>query len=88
VAGSPLLIRAYALAAEACVGQWDEDGAPLLEHAIDVAGRLREAGGDQPVVAAALLRPAVERGALDERRLAGEMGGRVAGLVREQLTAA
>jgi (p)ppGpp synthase/HD superfamily hydrolase len=87
VAGSPLLIRAYALAAEACIGQRAGDGAPLLQRAIEAAERQHDAGADQPTVAAALLRPAVEAGAVDERRLAAEMGGGVAALVRAQPTA-
>ena len=82
VAGSPLLIRAYALAAAAYGDERrPDDNVPLLEHAVETAGLLREAGCDQPLVAAALLHAAVEGGTLDENRLRAEIGGQVADLI-------
>lgn len=82
VARSPLLIRAYALAAEGHVEQSRaSDGAPLLVHAIEVADLLQDADSDQSVVAAALLHDAVEHGTLSKDTVYAEMGARVADLV-------
>ena len=82
VAGSPLLIRAYALAADAYRGRRRaSDESPLLAHAIEVAELLRAAGRDQALVAAALLHDGVEHGTLDERKLKLEIGEPVTGLV-------
>jgi (p)ppGpp synthase/HD superfamily hydrolase len=82
VAGSPLVIRAYALAAEAYRGQRRaSDEAPLLAHAIEVAELLRAAGRDQNLVAAGLLHDGVERGSVTEKRLHSEMGDTVTDLV-------
>jgi (p)ppGpp synthase/HD superfamily hydrolase len=82
VAGSPLLIRAYALAADAYRGRRRaSDESPLLAHAIEVAELLRAAGRDQSLVAAALLHDAVEHGTLDQRKLEHEIGEPVTGMV-------
>lgn len=82
VAGSPLLIRAYALAAQAYRGlRRASDEAPLLTHAIEVAELLRAAGRDQALVAAGLLHDGVERGTVTEKGLHYEMGDTVTDLV-------
>ena len=81
VAGSPLLIRAYALAADAYRGRRRaSDESPLLAHAIEVAELLRAAGRDQALVAAALLHDGVEHGTLDEAQAQLEIGEPVTGL--------
>ncbi len=82
VGRSPLLIGAYALAAEAQLEQRRaSDQAPLLVHSIEVAELLHDTGYDQTMVAAALLHDAVERGSLAESRLRAALGDRVSDLV-------
>jgi (p)ppGpp synthase/HD superfamily hydrolase len=82
ISGSPLLIRAYALAAEIYGAERrTSDDVLVLTHVIEVAELLHDAGCDQTLVAAALLHTAVERGALSEKQLRAEIGDRVADLV-------
>lgn len=82
IAESPLLERAYALARVAHGGQRRPvDCRPFLDHAMEVAGFLNEAGFDEALVAAALLHDAVERGALSAVDLCHEMEEQVSSLV-------
>jgi (p)ppGpp synthase/HD superfamily hydrolase len=82
ISGSPLLIRAYALAAEAHGEQRrTSDGVPVLAHVIEVAELVHDAGCDQTLVATALLHTAFERGTLSRHRLRAEMGEQIADLV-------
>lgn len=70
IADSPPLADAYALAAEAHAAQLRAtDRAPFLDHVVEVATILNDAGFDEELVAAALLHDAVERGTLTEERL-------------------
>ena len=82
IARSPMLARAYRLAAEAHVSQErPSDGAPFLDHVLEVAVLLHEAGFDDELVAAGLLHDAVERGTLTEERLRSATGEEVSSLV-------
>lgn len=82
VAGSPLLARAHALAAESHGSQQRAtDRAPFLDHVVEVGALLDDAGRDETLIAAGLLHDAVERGSLTERRLRAEMGNGIASLV-------
>lgn len=53
----------------------------FLEHVIEVASLLRDAGFDEEVVAAGILHDAVERGTLSKERLREVMGPGVSSLV-------
>jgi (p)ppGpp synthase/HD superfamily hydrolase len=82
IAESQVLARAYRLAASAHASQHRAtDGAPFLEHVVEVATLLSDAGFDQELVVAGLLHDAVERGTLTEERLRREMGNKVSELV-------
>jgi (p)ppGpp synthase/HD superfamily hydrolase len=82
VAESPPLARAHRLAAQAHAAQHrPSDGAPFLEHVVEVAVSLHDAGFDEDLVAAGLLHDAVERGTLTEERLRSAMGNSIASLV-------
>jgi (p)ppGpp synthase/HD superfamily hydrolase len=82
VADSPLFARAYALAAEAHASQRRAtDQALFLDHVLEVATLLHDAGFDDELVAAGLLHDAVERGTLTENRLRTEMGEIISSLV-------
>lgn len=79
---SPLLQRAYALAASAHRSQRrPSDRRPFLDHVAEVAGFLHEAGFDEELIAAGLLHDAVERGTLGAEELHGEMGEPISLLV-------
>lgn len=79
---SPLLERAYSLAATAHRDQSrPTDGRPFLDHAIEVATFLHEAAFDDELVAVGLLHDAVERGTLTEDELRAEMGEAISTLV-------
>ena len=79
---SLVLARAYQLAAEAHVSQErPSDGAPFLDHVLEVAELLHEAGFDEELVAAGLLHDAVERGTLTEERLRSATGDEISFLV-------
>jgi len=79
---SPLLARAYSLAEAAHRSQRrPSDGRPFLDHVVEVATLLRDAGFDDELVAVGLLHDAVERGTLNEAELRAEMGEEIAWLV-------
>ena len=79
---SPLLERAYSLAATAHRNQSrPTDGRPFLDHAVEVATFLHEAAFDDELVAVGLLHDAVERGTLTEERMRAEMGEAISTLV-------
>jgi HD domain len=82
IAQSPVLARAYRLAESAHASQRRAtDGAPFLDHVVEVAMLLQEAGFDGQSVTAGLLHDAVERGTLTAERLRSEMGDAVSSLV-------
>jgi (p)ppGpp synthase/HD superfamily hydrolase len=82
ISRSPVLLRAYALAAEAHGDQRRAtDAALFLEHVTEVAELLKDAGDDNELIAAALLHDAVERGSLTEPRLRAEMDEEISDLV-------
>jgi hypothetical protein len=82
VARSPVLSRSYGLASEAHASQTRAtDGAPFLDHALEVATLLHEGGLDEQLQAVGLLHDSVERGSLSEARLREEMGDVIADLV-------
>jgi HD domain len=82
VTESPLLERAHTLAASAHASQHRAtDGAPFIDHVVEVATLLRDRGFDERLIAAGLLHDAVERGTLTEERLRGEMGDDISDLV-------
>ena len=79
---SPLLERAYSLAAAAHRDQSrPTDGRPFLDHVVEVATFLHEAAFDDELVAVGLLHDAVERGTLTEEELRAEMGEAISTLV-------
>jgi (p)ppGpp synthase/HD superfamily hydrolase len=68
VQDSPLLVEAYSLAERAHGSQRRAtDGRHFLDHVLEVAELLHEAGFDDELVAVGLLHDAVERGTLSER---------------------
>jgi hypothetical protein len=79
---SPLLAKAYLLA-EAAHGtqRRASDGRYFLEHVVEVAGLLHEAGFDDELVAVGLLHDSVERGTLSEKELRFAMGASASSLV-------
>ena len=82
IAASEGLNRAYGLAAAAHASQHRAtDGAPFLDHVVEVATFLHDADFDEELVTAGLLHDAVERGTLTEERLRREMGDAVSSLV-------
>lgn len=82
LAGSPLLVDAYALAVEAHGEQpRPSDGRYFIEHVVEVAELLRSAGFDDELVAVGLLHDSVERGTLDEKELREGMGASICSLV-------
>jgi len=79
---SRLLLHAYSLAEEAHGAQRRaSDRRLFLEHVLEVAELLHEAGFDNEIVAVGILHDAVERGTLSERRLRDEMGAGISALV-------
>jgi hypothetical protein len=82
VATSASLARAYRLAAEAHAGQLrPSDGAPFLDHVVEVAVSLHDARYDEDLIAAGLLHDSVERGTLSEERLRATVAEPVCELV-------
>ena len=82
LAGSPLLVDAYALAVAAHGEQRrPSDGRYFLEHVVEVAELLRSDGFDDELVAVGLLHDSVERGTLKERELRNGMGASICYLV-------
>jgi ketosteroid isomerase-like protein/predicted HD phosphohydrolase len=81
--GSALLAKAYEFAAGVHEGQHEEsDGQPYIEHPVEVARLLLEAGCDEEIVAAGLLHDTLERSSdVSASELREQFGGRVASLV-------
>ena len=79
---SPLLVSAYSLA-EAAHGSQRRasDGRYFLDHVVEVAGMLDQAGFNDELVAVGLLHDAVERGTLSEKELRDGMGASICTLV-------
>lgn len=74
--------RALAFAVHAHAGQRREsDGDPFIKHPLEVARLLRDAGCEEPVVAAGLLHDTVEDGEIDVAELSARFGDDVAALV-------
>jgi guanosine-3',5'-bis(diphosphate) 3'-pyrophosphohydrolase len=83
---SPIVREAYRIAAGAHRGQLRKDSErPYIEHPMNVAATLAEAGFDDEVLAAALLHDVVEDTEMSLEDVGQAFGGRVAGLV-EALT--
>ncbi len=79
---SALLKRAHTLAAEAHGPQRRAtDQRLFLEHVVEVATLLHDAGFDEELTAAGLLHDAVERGTATETGLRAEMGDSISSLV-------
>ncbi len=79
---SPVLTRAYALAERAHRGRdRPSDGRPFLDHVVEVATFLHDAGLSDELVAVGLLHDSVERGTLSASELRSEMGEGIAELV-------
>jgi (p)ppGpp synthase/HD superfamily hydrolase len=79
---SALLQRAYVLAAEAHGSQRRATDRHLfVEHVVEVAGLLHDAGFDEELIAVGLLHDAVERGTATEAGVRAEMGGGISSLV-------
>lgn len=82
LAGSPLLVDAYALAVVAHGEQRrPSDGRYFLEHVVEVAELLRSAGFNDELVAVGLLHDSVERGTLEAKQLRDGMGASICSLV-------
>ena len=82
IMGSPLLSQAYSLAEAAHDSQRRaSDGRYFLDHVLEVAGMLHQAGFDDELVAVGLLHDAVERGTLSEEDLEDQMGASISSLV-------
>jgi hypothetical protein len=79
---SPLLHDAYAVALAAHGDQRrPSDGRCFMDHVVEVAGLLHDAGFDDELVAVGLLHDAVERGTLKEPELRAKMGTSICSLV-------
>jgi (p)ppGpp synthase/HD superfamily hydrolase len=82
VRGSAFLERAYALAVEAHGPQRRAtDRRLFLEHVVEVAALLKDAGFDEELVAVGLLHDAVERGTASEASVRARIGDDVGALV-------
>ena len=79
-AGSPLLAGAYRFARDAHHGE-RRTGDTDVEHPVEVARLLRDAGFEEDVVAAALLHDVVEDSATDVEEIRERFGEAVADLV-------
>jgi (p)ppGpp synthase/HD superfamily hydrolase len=80
--GSALLERAYALAVEAHGSQRRAtDQRLFLEHVVEVATLLHDAGSDEELIAVGLLHDAIERGTATETGVRAEMGDGICSLV-------
>jgi (p)ppGpp synthase/HD superfamily hydrolase len=78
----PILFAAVDLPDRAREFAAEAYGAPEeLEHPLEVAGLVRDAGCDEEVVAAAVLHDLVEDTDVEVAGIAAELGSRVAGLV-------
>ncbi|MFN8216791.1 MAG: HD domain-containing protein [Solirubrobacterales bacterium] len=82
IASSQLLAQAYSVAASAHGAQRRaSDGRYFLEHVLEVATLLHEAGFDDELVAVGLLHDSVERGSLDAEQLRSRMGASICSIV-------
>lgn len=80
--GSPLIRAARVFATRSHAGQRrDSDGAPFIEHPLDVARLLRDAGCSDVVVAAGLLHDVLENTPVRADELVARFGANVASLV-------
>jgi (p)ppGpp synthase/HD superfamily hydrolase len=80
--GSPVLLRAHALAREAHRGQSGKDGrSPYIGHPLAVAERLAADGLDEQTVTAAILHDVVERSELGIDEVVARFGVEVGELV-------
>lgn len=78
----PLASRALAFAVRCHAGQRrDSDGAPFIEHPLEVARLLRDAGCDEALVVAGLLHHVVEEADVELSELSKRFGNDVAALV-------
>jgi len=80
-AGTTLLTRAYAVAAEAHEGQVRRSGDPYIVHPVAVATILAELGLDDITLAAALLHDAVEDTSVSLEDVTRDFGAQVAAMV-------
>jgi HD domain len=74
--------RALAFAVRCHAGQWRGDGRPFINHPLEVARLLRDAGCGEDLIAAGLLRDVVEDANVTFAELATRFGDDVAALVR------
>lgn len=82
IIASPLTAEAYSLAVSAHGPQRrPSDGRYFLEHVVEVAELLHDAGFDDELVAVGLLHDAIERGTLSEEELRDAMGASICSLV-------
>jgi hypothetical protein len=80
---SALAPRALAFAVRCHSGQWREsDGQPFINHPLEVARLLRDAGCSEVVIAAGLLHDVVEDGKVTLSELSRRFGEDVAALVQ------
>ena len=76
-----LVLRAYAVGAQAHAGQERKSGEPYITHPVAVASILAELGLDAETIIAAILHDTLEDTELSREALAGEFGEVVAELV-------
>ena len=82
IIASHILAEEYSLAVSAHGSQRrPTDHLYLLEHVLEVAGTLHQAGFDDELVAVGLLHDAVERGTLTDQALRDRMGADISSLV-------
>ncbi len=81
VANRPLTRSALAYAERWHAGQCRADGTPYLDHSLEVAALLYEAGAPDHVVAAGVMHDVVEKTEASAADLEARFGGRIAGLV-------
>ncbi len=82
IVSSPLLAEAYSLAVSAHgERRRASDRRSFLDHVVEVADLLHDAGFDDELVAVGLLHDAVERGTLSEEKLRDVMGASICSLV-------
>ncbi len=80
-ANTDLIRRAYIRAEQAHTGQLRDQGAPYIEHPLQVAHVLADLGSDAPTIAAGLLHDVVEDTSIDLETIRKEFGEEVARLV-------
>ncbi|HUA03909.1 MAG TPA: HD domain-containing protein [Solirubrobacteraceae bacterium] len=77
----PRTKAALAFAEEQHAGQQRKDGAPFIEHPIEVASLLYDAGAGDDVIAAGLLHDTIEKASAEPAELQRRFGPRTARLV-------